>query len=58
MIQIGAADSRRDLRWGFVASLIIGNDRTGDMVGETVSLTPGEREYAGYDVSLPNGAVR
>lgn len=48
MIQIGAAVLRRDLRWGFVASLIIGNSRTRDMVGDMASLTPGEREYAGH----------
>jgi len=31
-----------------VASLIIGNSRTKDMVGEMAMLTPDEREHAGY----------
>lgn len=31
-----------------MASLIIGNSRTRDMVGEMALLTPGEREHAGY----------
>lgn len=31
-----------------MASLIIGNSRTRDMVGEMASLTPDEREHAGY----------